>query len=263
MSRINVLLILVAVSGVSCNMSSEGDPPEGHSRAAGWGLPVAPPPRNTRSNAWEPPESAGGVVTASDGDTLTIRCGEGYLREFRAGAWLGTKYPRRGAKYRFDQVHVGDEVVVGYENVDKVSVAQNLSIRRRPGGTIPVEPWTSESESWPWHLSWQLRMDAADRGVPVPRFPGRDECPWVVNGQVVPTRTITDYLFEKERQNVARAAAEWLGGRKSLFEIPNSGRMPGTLPNGVELPEELLYKAVLEKEGSLRSPPPTPVKPKQ
>jgi hypothetical protein len=225
-------------------------------------LPVAPMPREPKKYWGGTSEYIQGVVVRCFDGTLTIRCNLGILREFKEGIWLGTKYPAHGSKYRFDQVHVGDQIAVGFEVVEGLSVAQNLCINRRPGGTIPVEPWTPDDAHWPWHLAAQLRQDAEEKGLPLPRTPSFGECPWVVNGEVVPTRKIIDYLFEKERREVARVVAEHLVSGKSLFDLPPRNRQPGTI-NGVAIPAEVLRKAIAEQEGRPYVPLSSPPKVKQ
>lgn len=129
-------------------------------------LPVAPMPRDPRRYVG-PQQRAQGYVTSASHQSITVREMDGTIRKLERGLWLGTKYPCRGGKYAFSDVHVGDRVRVGYDQIDGVEYAQELAILRRPGGQTPPVPHENPHDSAPWHKIMQMYQDHEEKGTPL------------------------------------------------------------------------------------------------
>lgn len=110
-----------------------------------------------------------GVVVGTTDDSITVRP-DGMKQEVRypAHVLLATgavcHWESESHSYLLPDVQKGDEVLIGVGTVDK-GVGDEcfyISIRKRPGGTIP--PSRKPSTSKPYHEEQQKRVD----GVPEP-----------------------------------------------------------------------------------------------
>jgi hypothetical protein len=156
----------------------------------GQALPVAPMPR-LANRFPEPSKLAQGHVISPLAATLTVRGNDGKTWEFEVGPWLGSKSTKIGGRYRFGDVHIGDKVIVGYDTIEGVNFAQSLCIVRRPGGKIPVEPWTEPRDPWPWHVAMQSRQDFEEKGTPMPPHLNLKNKPGFLNGVLIPKELLT------------------------------------------------------------------------
>lgn len=129
---------------------------------------VAPMPRDLRRIP-TPRNWSRSVVTSVSDDSLSVHEVDGTTRSFERGPWVGTKYMRRGCKYHFADVRIGDVVCVGYDRVEGVNVALCVSIERRPWGKIPPVPHEDgPGGGTPWHVTRQAFQDHEELGRPLP-----------------------------------------------------------------------------------------------